>query len=113
MVSHEFRTPLGIIQSSAEILRDYFDKVAVGRASGPIGLDYQEHAADGRDDGEHSGYWGDWMPGRWIAGPAPLDLGMFCRRVVDEVQSATERRVPDRSCRSAPCSMHCQADEGF
>jgi signal transduction histidine kinase len=25
MVSHEFRTPLGIIQSSAEILEDYMD----------------------------------------------------------------------------------------
>jgi K+-sensing histidine kinase KdpD len=25
MVSHEFRTPLGIIESSAEILEDYLD----------------------------------------------------------------------------------------
>jgi len=27
MVSHEFRTPLGIIQSSAELLRDYHPKM--------------------------------------------------------------------------------------
>jgi signal transduction histidine kinase len=27
MVSHEFRTPLGIIQSSAEILEDYLDQL--------------------------------------------------------------------------------------
>jgi PAS domain S-box-containing protein len=30
MVSHEFRTPLGIIQSSAEILSDYFEQLAAG-----------------------------------------------------------------------------------
>ena len=27
MVSHEFRTPLGIIQSSAELLRDFYEKM--------------------------------------------------------------------------------------
>src|SRR2546427_13259958 len=27
MVSHEFRTPLGIIQSSAELLREFFKKM--------------------------------------------------------------------------------------
>jgi K+-sensing histidine kinase KdpD len=27
MVSHEFRTPLGIIQSSAELLRDFHEKM--------------------------------------------------------------------------------------
>ena len=30
MVSHEFRTPLGIIQSSAELLRDFFLKMQPG-----------------------------------------------------------------------------------
>ena len=30
MVSHEFRTPLGIIQSSAEILDDYLDQLEPG-----------------------------------------------------------------------------------
>ena len=28
MVSHEFRTPLGIIQSSAELLRDFYQKMS-------------------------------------------------------------------------------------
>jgi len=27
MVSHEFRTPLGIIQSSAELLQDFYEKM--------------------------------------------------------------------------------------
>ncbi len=30
MVSHEFRTPLGIIQSSAELLRDFYQKMQTG-----------------------------------------------------------------------------------
>jgi len=30
MVSHEFRTPLGIIQSSAELLRDFISRMQPG-----------------------------------------------------------------------------------
>ena len=48
---HEFRTPLGIIMSSAEILRDYLDQLAPRRAPGTPRLHPGQHAADGRADG--------------------------------------------------------------
>jgi signal transduction histidine kinase len=50
--------------------------------------------------------------GKMDCRPTPLDLGMFCRRVVDEVQSATERRCPIEVS-MAPGSLQCQADEGL
>ena len=37
MVSHEFRTPLGIIQSSAEILEDYFERLAAAERQEHLG----------------------------------------------------------------------------
>ena len=51
MVSHEFRTPLGIIQSSAEILEDYLDQLESSERKDHFAVDSQQHAVHGRDDG--------------------------------------------------------------
>ena len=53
MVSHEFRTPLGIIMSSAEILQDYLEQLVGGKAFAPA-IDSEEHPAHGRVDGRDS-----------------------------------------------------------
>ena len=95
MVSHEFRTPLGIIQSSGELLRGFYQKM---------------HAAEREEQLDSITKNTRKMAGmmeailvlsRLDAGklefhPAPLDLEAFCRRVVDEVLSATHGR----------CSIH-------
>ena len=93
MVSHEFRTPLGIIQSSAQILERYLEKLSpdqrreqihsitgnVRRMSALI----EEVLLLGRVEGGHLRY-----------DPALMEVDGFCRRLVDEMHSATNRICP-------------------
>jgi PAS domain S-box-containing protein len=93
MVSHEFRTPLGIIQSSAEILDDYLDR-----------LDPAERREQLRSIIKNSRRMAGLMEevlvlGRLDAGrmhfhPAPLDLAALCRQLVDEALSTTDAQCP-------------------
>ncbi|MCW1887768.1 PAS domain S-box protein [Luteolibacter flavescens] len=102
MVSHEFRTPLGIIQSSAEILDDYLDQldpaerreqlVSIIKNSRRMAGLMEDVLLLGRLDS-----------GRMEFVPRPLDLGALCRRMVDEVRSTTDARCPiDFSTRALP-----------
>jgi PAS domain S-box-containing protein len=109
MVSHEFRTPLGIIQSSAELLRDFYQKM-------PTGEREEQLESITRNTRRMAGMMEEILAlSRLEAGklqfqPAALDLNMFCRRVLDEVLSATNRR-----CRIelllGPVPAEAQADE--
>ena len=53
MVSHEFRTPLAIIQSSAEILDDYLDQLEPAERKRPSAIYPQKHAPNGHSDGRN------------------------------------------------------------
>jgi PAS domain S-box-containing protein len=93
MVSHEFRTPLGIIQSSAEILDDYLDRLE------PV--ERKEHLKSIQKNTrrmaalmEESLLIGSFDAGKMDFKPAPSDLARFAGRLVDEVLSATDRRCP-------------------
>ena len=91
MVSHEFRTPLGIIQSSAEILDDYLDRLEPGERREQLGSItkstrrmarlMEEVLLLGRLDAE-----------RMQFQPAPLDLAALCRQLVDEAHSTTSQQ---------------------
>ncbi len=91
MVSHEFRTPLSIIQSSAELLRDFYQRMppddreeqleSITRNTRRMAGMMEEILVLSRLDA-----------GKLDFQPAQLDLNIFCRRVVDEVLSATNRR---------------------
>lgn len=93
MVSHEFRTPLGIIQSSAEILDDYLDRLEPGERREQLGSItkntrrmarlMEEVLLLGRLDAE-----------RMQFQPAPLDLAALCRQLVDEAHSTTSQHCP-------------------
>jgi signal transduction histidine kinase len=91
MVSHEFRTPLAIIQSSAELLRDFFEKML------PAEREEQLESITGNTRRMAGMMEEILILSRLDAGildfqPSVLDLDSFCRRVVDEVLSATIRR---------------------
>ncbi|MCB1121054.1 MAG: HAMP domain-containing protein, partial [Verrucomicrobiae bacterium] len=87
MVSHEFRTPLGIISSSAEILEQYLDRLIPERR--------QEHLNSIVTSTRRLGQLmeevillGKVETGRLECNPIPLDLVSLCSRIADEVKSA-------------------------
>jgi len=109
MVSHEFRTPLGIIQSSAELLREFHHKMQPAERK-----DQLESIA--RNTRRMAGMMeGVLVLSRLEAGklsfqPTALDLNGFCSRVVDEVLSATNRRCTIELTLKSPPS-EAKADE--
>ncbi len=92
MTSHEFRTPLAAIQSSAELLRDYWQRLpederaelvgiiaaSVRRMSGML----DNVLAIGRADAEKLEF-----------DPRPLDLAPFCAAMVEEARRVAEAPV--------------------
>jgi PAS domain S-box-containing protein len=92
-VSHEFRTPLGIIMSSAEILRDYLERLepedrqqhlqSIHKSTRRMAELMEEVLVIGRLDS-----------GKMDFQPRNLDLVTLCRRMVDEVLASTENVCP-------------------
>jgi PAS domain S-box-containing protein len=109
MVSHEFRTPLGIIQSSAELLRDFSPRMTdherveqlesiVSNTRRMTGMMEAILVLSRLDAGKL-----DFQP-------ATIDLNAFCRRLRDEIRAATNGRCPiELTLNSAP--LPAQADE--
>ena len=84
MVSHEFRTPLGIIQSSAEILEDYLDQLELAER--------EDHLRSIRNNTRRMAgimeevlLIGSFDAGKMEFKPAALELRGFLERLVDEV----------------------------
>jgi PAS domain S-box-containing protein len=93
MVSHEFRTPLGIIQSSAEILDDYLDRLEAEERKEHL-RSIQKNIHRMAALMEEVLLIGSFDAGKMDFKPAPVDLARFAGRLVDEVLSATDRRCP-------------------
>ncbi len=91
IVSHEFRTPLGIIMSAVELLRNYFDRLDTERRSE---LFEDIHAATRRMGAlmEQVLVLGRADVGKLTFTPTPVDLEVVCEKLVDESQSATVMR---------------------
>ena len=110
MVSHEFRTPLGIIQSSAEILADYLDQLSlddrrehlgsITRNTRRMGALMEEVLVLGRLDA-----------GKMDFQPASIDLQAFCRRTTDEVQAGTDRQCPIELKVAVAAAAEARGDE--
>lgn len=93
MVSHEFRTPLGIIMSSAEILSEYFDRLETAERNEHL-RSIQKNTRRMADMMEEVLLLGRVEAGKLTLEAQLIDLTFFCRRLVDEVLSATHRRCP-------------------
>jgi len=91
MVSHEFRTPLGIIQSSAELLRDFYQKMQPGEREEQL-ESITRNTRRMAEMMEEILILSRLDAGKMEFQPAVLDLNGFWRRLVDEVLSATNRR---------------------
>ncbi len=110
MVSHEFRTPLGIIMSSAGILQKYFARLtpeerndhleSIQRSTRRMGDLMEEVLLLARLDA-----------GRMNFEPVEVDFEAVCRSLVDEVLSVTNRRCPIEIRSGLPRSNPAQADE--
>jgi PAS domain S-box-containing protein len=109
MVSHEFRTPLGIIQSSAEILDDYLDRLDARERKehlGSIHRNTRRMATLMEEVLLLSGLDSEKMEFK----PAPLNLCQFAQGVAEEILAASEHRCPIR-LELPPTPLNVRADE--
>jgi PAS domain S-box-containing protein len=111
MVSHEFRTPLGIIMSSAEILERYLERL---RPDQRVEHLQAIHKSVQRMAGmmEEVLVLGRVEAGKMECKPAPIDLVSFCQRLTDELHSATNRQCPIEF-EASPLPEDAEADEGL
>ena len=93
MVSHEFRTPLGVILSSAEILDSYLDQLEPQERREQL-QSIQKNTRRMAVLMEEVLLLGMVEAGKMDFKPAPLDLKLFSERLIDEVISVTERKCP-------------------
>jgi len=91
IVSHEFRTPLGIIMSAVELLRNYQERLPTTKrdelhadiygSTRQMAALMEQVLVLGRVEG-----------GKLAFTPKPVDLAVFCGKLADESISATGRR---------------------
>ena len=93
MVSHEFRTPLGVIMSSAEILENYLDQLDPADRREQL-QSIQKNTRRMAGLMEEVLVLGMVEAGKLDFKPAAFDFASFCRRLVDELQSATNNKCP-------------------
>jgi PAS domain S-box-containing protein len=111
MVSHEFRTPLAIITSSAEILDAYLDRLSPDERKSNI-RDITDATRHMSRMMEEVLLLGRVEAGKLACRPALLDLAVFGQRLIDEVTSATNSRCPFQFI-AAPGLPEAKADEGL
>jgi PAS domain S-box-containing protein len=92
-VSHEFRTPLEIIMSSGEILERYLDRL------GPAEKTQYFRAIHGAvqrmsDIMEEVLLLGKVEAGKVQLETVPVDLPIFCKRLIEEIRVVTDDRCP-------------------
>lgn len=93
LVSHEFRTPLGVIVSSADILEAYADRLRPEQRTGHL-RDIRYAAQQMTALMEEVLLLGKVDSGKMECRREALDVAKFCQRVVEEQLSATNHKCP-------------------
>jgi PAS domain S-box-containing protein len=93
IVSHEFRTPLGVIMSAIELLRNYHDRLDPDRR-GDLFEDIHTATSRMGDLMEQVLVLGGADAGKLAYTPEPMDLAAVCEKLIDESLSATVRKCP-------------------
>ncbi len=94
-ISHEFRTPLGVILSSADILKRYYDRLPTAARDEHV-ADIQQSAMEMARQMENVLAFGRSEANRLEYTPAPVDLPALARRLIEQISTATENRCPIR-----------------
>jgi PAS domain S-box-containing protein len=108
MVSHEFRTPLGVIQSASDVLDRYLDRLTPDKRRKHLDMIFRStknlsQLVDGVL------LLGKVEDGRMHFTPAPIDLSSVCHQFVDEIRSATSARA-DIECLVEPGVEGAESD---
>lgn len=90
MVSHEFRTPLGIILSSSNILDRYLDRLPPEKRRAQLRA-IRKAVHHMNDLIEDVLLLGKFEAGALNCQPVPLELAAFCRSIAGEIESAAAR----------------------
>lgn len=93
IVSHEFRTPLGIIMSAVDLLGNYFDRLSAEKR-GELFADIRHSTKRMAGLMEQVLVLGQADAGRMRYSPAPVNIATLCGKLTDESLSATVRRCP-------------------
>ena len=109
IVSHEFRTPLGVIMSAVELLRNYFERLDAARRN-ELFEDIHQATRRMADLMEQVLVLGRADAGKLGFTPAPLDLSGLCAKLAGETRSATADNCP-LAFNDTGCSGDAIADE--
>lgn len=111
LVSHEFRTPLGITMSAVELLRNYADRLPPAKREELL-EDIRSSTLRMSGLMEQVLLLGRVEAGKLRFQPAPVDLPALAEKLVDETCSATGRKCP-LHVRVEGCLTGAQGDEGL
>jgi PAS domain S-box-containing protein len=112
LVSHEFRTPLEVILSSAEVLERYHDRLGPDHRRRQVGA-IQKSVRRMAEMMNEILLLGRFEAGRVEFIPAPLDLPAFQRRVRDEIVAANQARDPQIELHAEGDLSGACGDEGL
>lgn len=93
LVSHEFRTPLGVIMSAADVLHRYFDRLPAEKRARHLSM-IRKSTKNLASLIEEVLLLSRVEEGRMQFTPVPVDLEKLCHAIGEEMRSATENVCP-------------------